>query len=46
MPKGERTLIKEDEQKVLHELLTDSSQSVNVVAKKIRFFSTESMACY
>jgi len=37
MPKRARTLIKEDEQKVLHELLKDSSQSVNVIAKKLGF---------
>jgi DNA-binding Lrp family transcriptional regulator len=37
MPKGARTLIKEDERKVLHKLLKDSSQSVNVIAKNLGF---------
>ena len=37
MPKKAETLIKEDERKVLHELLKDSSQSVNVIAKKLGF---------
>jgi len=37
MPKGAETLIKEDERKVLHELLEDSGQSVNVIAKKLGF---------
>ena len=37
MPKKAETLIKEGGKKVLHELLKDSSQSVNVIAKKLGF---------
>jgi len=37
MSKKPEVLIKEDEKKVLYELLKDSSQSVNVIAKKLGF---------
>jgi len=37
MLKKPEVLIKEDEQKILHELLKDSSQSINVIAKKLGF---------
>lgn len=37
MPKIARYLIKEDEKRILYELLKDSNQSVNIIAKKLGF---------
>jgi len=37
MPKIMEKLIKDDERKILYELLKDSSQSINVIAKKLGF---------
>lgn len=37
MPKRAKYLIKEDEKRILFELLNDSDQSVNIIAKKLGF---------